>query len=170
MSEPVLRPLAADDHAAVEELLDAQVGGRRQVRLGEVVDVLAGGGIVAVEGLEIVGVATEDLGEEVTELQVLGVAERHRGQGLGGRLLEATVAQARERGSHLLWLVTTNDNLDALRLYQRHGFHLAELHAGAVDQSRRGIKPEIPETGQHGIPLRDELVLHRALSAERGTS
>jgi ribosomal protein S18 acetylase RimI-like enzyme len=163
VTEVVLRPLATEDFALVEELLDAQVGGRRQARLGEVVDVLRAGGIIAVEGGEIVGVATADLGEEVTELQVLAVVPRHQGRGLGGRLLEATVAQASARGSRLLWLVTTNDNLDALRLYQRHGFRLAELHPGAVDESRRELKPGLPETGQHGIPLHDELVLHRVL-------
>lgn len=163
MPQVELRPLATEDFAVVEELLDTQVGGRRQARLGEVIDVCTAGGLVAVEGGEIVGVATEDLGAGVTELLVLAVAPRHQGRGLGGRLLEATVAQASARGSRLLWLVTTNDNLDALRLYQRHGFRLAELHPGAVDESRRGLKPDIPETGQHGIPLRDELVLHRVL-------
>ena len=34
------------------------------------------------------------------------------------------------------------------------------LRPGAVTQARR-IKPEIPETGDHGIPLRDELDLVR---------
>ena len=156
--------MAPEDFAAVEKLLDAEAGGRHQARLGELVDVMRGSGIVAIEGDEIVGVATEDLGNGASELLVLALAQRHRGRGLGGRLVEAVAARAAARGSHLLWLVTTNDNLDALRLYQRHGFWLAELHPGAVDRSRRELKPLIPETGQHGIPLRDELVLHRALS------
>ena len=59
--------------------------------------------------------------------------------------------------------MTTNDNVDALRFYQRRGFRLAELPAGAVDRSRESLKPSIPEVGDHGIPLRDELVLERAL-------
>jgi ribosomal protein S18 acetylase RimI-like enzyme len=148
----------------VEELLDAEVGGRLQARLGQLVDVVQGSGVVAVEGDAIVGVATEGLDDGATELLVLAVARRHKGRGLGGRLVEAVAERASARGSRLVWLVTTNDNLDALRLYQRHGFRLAELHPGAVDRSRRELKPLIPETGQHGIPLRDELVLHRALS------
>jgi hypothetical protein len=61
------------------------------------------------------------------------------------------------------WLVTTNDNLDALRFYQRRGFRLAEPHDGAVDRSRETLKPSIPEVGEYGIPIRDELVLERAL-------
>jgi acetolactate synthase regulatory subunit len=57
-------------------------------------------------------------------------------------------------------LVTTNDNMRALRFYQRRGFRLVALNAGALDRSRE-LKPEIPATGMNGIPLRDELVLAR---------
>ena len=59
-------------------------------------------------------------------------------------------------------LITTNDNVDALRFYQRRGFVLTELRPGAVDESRR-MKPQIPLVGAYGIPIRDELVLVREL-------
>ena len=68
-------------------------------------------------------------------------------------------------GCTRLWLVTTNDNVDALRFYQRRGFRLARLRAGAVDESRATLKPEIPTSGSYGIPLRDELELEMDLSA-----
>ena len=57
-----------------------------------------------------------------------------------------------------LRLTTTNDNVDALRFYQRRGFRLTALRPGAVDLARRR-KPAIPLVGAHGIPLRDELDL-----------
>lgn len=60
-------------------------------------------------------------------------------------------------------MITTNDNLDALRFYQRRGFRLVALHAGAVDAARATLKPSIAEVGDHGIPIRDELVLEREL-------
>ena len=53
---------------------------------------------------------------------------------------------------------TTNDNVDALRFYQRRGFRLAELRTGAVDRSRQE-KPQIPRVGDYGIPLHDEIDL-----------
>jgi hypothetical protein len=40
-----------------------------------------------------------------------------------------------------------------------YGFRLAALYAGAVDDCRARLKPEIPQIGDHGIPLRDELEL-----------
>ena len=57
-----------------------------------------------------------------------------------------------------IWLVTTNDNVDALRFYQRLGFRLRALRAGAVDDARRDLKPSIP-VEHDGIAIRDELEL-----------
>jgi hypothetical protein len=62
-------------------------------------------------------------------------------------------------------VITTNDNLDALRFYQRRGFRLAALHRGAVDDSRARLKPQIPPIGDHGIKLRDELELEKVPGA-----
>ena len=62
-----------------------------------------------------------------------------------------------------MWLITTNDNLNALRFYQKRGFELVAVHRHAVDESRK-IKPEIPLVGENGIPIRDELGLELALN------
>jgi len=85
------------------------------------------------------------------------------GRGVGTRLLEEAAAIARRAGCRRLWLVTTNDNVTALRFYQRRGFELAALHRGAMDRARRLLKPEIPAVGMHGIPIRDEIELEMAL-------
>jgi hypothetical protein len=55
-----------------------------------------------------------------------------------------------------------NDDVEALRFYQRRDFRLAELHVGTADAARER-KPWIPLVGAHGIPVRDELVLVRQL-------
>jgi hypothetical protein len=44
---------------------------------------------------------------------------------------------ARRAGCTRLSLITTNDNLDALRFCQRRGFRVAALHPGAVDEAGR---------------------------------
>jgi len=158
----VVRPLVCDDGPAAESLLDAAVAGRRQRRLGQEHDVLGLPGFGAWGGDELIGLATWTAERPRAELAVLAVAGGHRGHGIGGVLLEWVAAAGRKHGTHHLWLVTTNDNLDALRLYQRHAFRLVELHAGAMDDAREH-KPEIPRDGRCGIPLRDELVLERRL-------
>ena len=65
-------------------------------------------------------------------------------------------------GCRRVWLITTNDNLRALRFYQRRGFRLVAVHPNALARSRE-LKPSIPEIGLDGIPLRDELELELTL-------
>ena len=79
------------------------------------------------------------------------------GQGVGTALLAALPAHLGP-GFTQLRLGTTNDNLDALRFYQRRGWRLAALRPGAVDGART-IKPSLPLTGEHGLPIRDEIDL-----------
>jgi ribosomal protein S18 acetylase RimI-like enzyme len=82
--------------------------------------------------------------------------------GAGTALIEAAAEDARRQRCRRLWLITTNDNTNALRFYQRRGMRLAALHRNAVAESR-WLKPEIPETGADGIPIRDELELELVL-------
>jgi N-acetylglutamate synthase-like GNAT family acetyltransferase len=96
------------------------------------------------------------------ECEILTLHSTTQWSGAGTALIEAV-----ERKARRLWVLTTNDNVDALRFYQRRGFRLAELHVGAVDDSRARLKPEIPDTGAYGIPLRDELVLEKEVSEWR---
>ena len=56
-----------------------------------------------------------------------------------------------DAGRARLWLITTNDNLPALRFYQQRGWDLVALHRHEVDQARE-LKPSIPAAGPNGIP------------------
>jgi GNAT superfamily N-acetyltransferase len=113
-------------------------------------------GFIAERGDRLVGLLTYDVAGEMLEIVTLNAIERRAG--IGTLLIEAAVGQARRFGCHEIRLTTTNDNVDALRFYQRRGFRLAELRPGAVDRSRRD-KPEIPRRGEYGIPLHDEIDL-----------
>ncbi|MGI8928939.1 MAG: GNAT family N-acetyltransferase [Candidatus Limnocylindrales bacterium] len=92
-------------------------------------------------------------------LEIVWVGTAAEREGTGSALIAECVNVARERNLTRVWLVTTNDNLDALRFYQRRGFNRVALHRAAVNEARRGLKPEIPLTGSFGIPMRDELQL-----------
>ena len=156
-----ITPLTDAHEAAGEALLAAELGGRLQAQVDGLQDVLALPGFGAWRHDRLLGLATYDAA--TAELAALAVDGDHRNQGIGGRLLETAVGAMRERGMAAAWLLTTNDNLDALRLYQRHGFRIAEVHPGAVDRAR-AHKPTIPLVGEYGIPLRDELRLTRELT------
>ena len=152
-----VRAYGADDERWANELLETGLGGRYQARRGSLVDVLGADALVASDdGVPVGLVAFRADGEDV-ELAALVASEP--GRGIGSALIEAFLVTARARGHRSAWVVTTNDNLDALRLYQRRGFRLAELRAGAVDESRRRLKPSIEPVADNGIPIRDELEL-----------
>jgi RimJ/RimL family protein N-acetyltransferase len=88
--------------------------------------------------------------------ELVSLDSLREGQGIGSALLAGVADEAGRRGCHRLWLITTNDNLDAIRFYQRRGMRLVAVHRGGVDEARR-LKPSIPLMGEHGIPIHDEL-------------
>jgi ribosomal protein S18 acetylase RimI-like enzyme len=118
-------------------------------------------GFVAVSGERIVGHVSYRVEGRRCEITSIAAIPQHAGTGT--RLLAAALEAARAAGCKTVWLTTTNDNLDALRFYQRRGFRLSALRVGAVDRARRTLKPEIPLVGSYGIAMRDELDLELAL-------
>lgn len=150
-----IRPVGESDRALVGEFLDAQLGSRQQAAHGELMDCHLHRGFAAFEGEQLIGVAMYR--ESGGDYEMTALACSPRLGGVGSRLVEAVVAVAREAGAGRLWLITTNDNIDAARFYQRRGFRLRRVSPGAVDESRRTLKPVIPVLGNYGIPMHDEL-------------
>jgi len=90
--------------------------------------------------------------------QVITLNSLQQGIGVGAKLLEMVKQVALDMGCKRLWLITTNDNLEALRFYQKRGFHLVAVYPNALAESRK-LKPQIPIMGIDDIPLRDEIEL-----------
>ena len=106
------------------------------------------------------GLATYEVDGDTCELVTLDALPRWAG--IGTALLAAVAGAAARAGCRRLWLVTTNDNLDALRFYQRRGMHLVAVHHGLRETARR-LKPQMPLTGCFGIPIVDEIELEMRL-------
>ena len=157
----MIRAAEPADRPALEAFL-ARHNSLQVARLGRLEAPLDHPALLAIEDGRIAAVLTYLVGGEACEVLTLHAETQWRG--LGTALLEEVRRLAARAGCSRLWLITTNDNVDALRFYQRRGFRLAALHAGAVDDSRAQLKPEIPPLGAYGIPLRDELELVLQLS------
>ena len=145
------------EHRPVVEAFVRNHNALRVARRGALVDTLDHPSVSAWSGDELVGLATYVVDGDGCELLTLHAATRLTG--IGSALVAAVVHIASDAGCTQLWVVTTNDNIEALRFYQRRGFRLTLLRPGAVDRSREELKPEIPESGAFNIPLRDELEL-----------
>ncbi len=95
-------------------------------------------------------------------LEIVSLDSLMEGVGIGTALVDYCIQLAIKKHIKRLWLVTTNDNVDALRFYQRKGFILYALHKDAIKRSRK-LKPTIPQVGMYGIPIRDEIELEYIL-------
>jgi len=154
----IVPPVDDTDRAWLADLWRTAWGGEIMVTRGRVYHLAEQAALLAWRGDQRVGAATYRLDGDAAEL--MSINALLAGQGIGTALLAAVETAVRAAGCHRLWLITTNDNLDSLRFYQRRGYRLVALHPGAVDQARL-LKPTIPLVGNHGIPLRDELELER---------
>jgi GNAT superfamily N-acetyltransferase len=149
-----IRPRRDDDRAWIEDILGERWGGSIVVAHGEVFQPAKLPALIA-EPRE--GLVTYQVRDDTAEVVTLDAFTPR--QGVGTALLAALVDMLRRRGCRSLCLTTTNDNVDALRFYQRRGFRLAGIRIAAMEQARK-LKPVIPLIGRHGIPMRDEIDLH----------
>jgi GNAT superfamily N-acetyltransferase len=158
----MVRSREAADQAAAEGFL-ARHNSLRVARLGELVHPLDHPAFVAETPRgRLLAMLTYVPGQDWQQCEILTLHAGEQWHGAGTALIEAVRQLARQHGCSRLWVITTNDNVDALRFYQRRGFCLARVHCGAVDRSRASLKPEIPSVGAYGISLRDEIELERA--------
>ena len=156
-----VRPLTdADREWAVE--VEAESWSEPVVaRLGELVDPTELPGVIAFLDGERAGLASYAVRGD--ECELVTMRSLREGHGVGRALFDAVRDAALDAGCTRLWLITTNDNLRALGLYQRWGMEIVAFHRHAVTEARRRLKPSIPERGAHGIPIADELELELRL-------
>jgi GNAT superfamily N-acetyltransferase len=112
------------------------------------------GYVAEVDG-EVVGAITFHLSDSGCEVVTLNsLWER---QGIGTALL-ARVKHLADHEGLRLWLITTNENIDAIRFYQRRGMDIAALHRDFVDVVRR-FKPQVTDHEDRAIRFQHALEL-----------
>jgi len=95
-------------------------------------------------------------------LELVTLVSLDEGRGIGRSLIEE-IKRHGQAGAHIgITVTTTNDNLRALALYQRNGFHLHDLRPGALDYARDIEKLPIPAHARNGIRIGDEIELRFA--------
>ena len=150
------RPIQDSDRLAIAEFIERHWHSKMVASHGEVFYPHQCDGFIEWRDNQIVGLLTFRRHEDSLELLTLN--STLEGQGIGSALMLMAIEQARETGLSNVWLTATNDNLRAIGFYQRLGFRMVAIIAGAVDEARK-IKPQIPEVGHNGIPIHDEIVL-----------
>ena len=121
---------------------------------GEVIDMTTVDGYFLTQDGTITALITYLIRNGICEITSLD--SLIEGRGIVSALVERVIETARKHACRKLIVVTTNDNMHAIRFYQKRGFDLARLYHNALDRSRQ-LKPSIPLIGEDGIPLRHEL-------------
>ena len=160
MGKFTLRPLENTDSDWVSQRMVESWGAEAVVAHGIIYHPARLPGFKAQDGEEVLGLLTYHFEAAGCEIVTLNAWSADRG--VGTALIEAVKQAAVREGCRRLWLITTNDNLHALRFYQRRGFVISAIHINALEKSRL-LKPEIPLTGEDGIPIRDEIELEMRL-------
>ena len=160
MSNITTVPINTDVRTWVEQFMLEHWGSNMVVSRGVIYYPQNLPGFLALHDGEKVGLVTYNIVDQSCEIVTIDSVQPSLG--IGTALIEAVRNVAIKSGCKRLWLITTNDNLNALHFYQKRGFVLVAIHRNAVEQSRK-LKPEIPMFGIDDIPIRDEIELEMML-------
>lgn len=157
--------LSPSDRTWVRERTELLFGGETVVSRDVVHQPAELPGFIAMEDGERVGLATFRIADG--ECELVTVDALCQWCGVGTALLEAVEKAARAEGCAKIWLITTNDNIDGLRFFQRRGFRITAVRVNGMDAIRR-LKPGVPLVGSYGIPINDEIEMEKPLADGEG--
>jgi len=161
LSELRVRSLQTSDRGWVASFVESHWGSDIVVGKGRVLRPAELEGFAAFKGKIPTGLLTYRI--EGPDCEIVTIDSTAQGEGIGTALIDAVKERAKAKGCRRLWLITTNDNLNALGFYQKRGFHLIALYPNALEYSRK-LKPQISMKAANGIPIRDELELELSLT------
>lgn len=151
-----IRSASSADNAWLEELMLRDWGGLPLVIRAKKYYPSQLDGMIAENENGVLGFLFYEIIASNCEIIVFEVFDKFKG--LGTLLLDELKVVAKHKQCSRIYLMTTNDNLDALRFYQKRGFCICDIHVDSVKISRE-IKPSIGLIGDYGIPVRDEIDL-----------
>jgi len=138
----------------IQPILEATWGSPLLAINGKLWDSRTLAGYAAVQDTEILGYLLYEFHPSECEIMALQSVAQNRG--IASALIARVKQTAQEQGASRLIVQTSNDNIHAIRFYQRRGFTIRAIRLNALEISRQ-LKPSIPLIGKEGIPLRDEI-------------
>ena len=155
-----ITPVTKDDSVWIKNFMTCNWGGEPLVIRSKKFFPSELPGLLVRDGENILGFLFYIIENAECEIIVFEIFEKFHG--IGTAVLNELIQLAKAHRCQRIFLMTTNDNLDALRFYQRRGFHICRIHIDSITQSRK-LKPTIGLVGDYNIPLRDEIDLEMIL-------
>lgn len=148
------------DKALISDFITKNWGSPFSVSRGKIYHIVDLPGFICKQGGKIAGLITYHIAKKDCEIVTLN--SKIENEGLGTQLINKVINVARKNECKRVWLVTTNDNVNAIRFYQKRGFDWTGFYRDAMVESRK-LKSEIPWYGNDGIPIRHEIEFEHRL-------
>jgi ribosomal protein S18 acetylase RimI-like enzyme len=152
----IIRPISHEDHDWVRSAIIRSWEAEFVVAHGQIYHPADLPGFAAFEYQKPVGLITYRLDEIACE--VITIDSWKERKGIGSALLQQVIKTAKMAGCGRLFLVTTNNNTDAIAFYQKRGMVISKIRINAIIEERK-LKPQIPLMDGSGIPITDEIEL-----------
>jgi|AGTN01.1.fsa_nt_gi Acetyltransferase (GNAT) family. len=157
----IVKKITSESRERVNQFIKDRWYSDDMVVRGIIYDITRMDGFAVFDSSEIIGLITYRT--EGGECEIMSLNSLRENSGIGTALINNVIETAAGMKCSKVKLITTNDNIDALRFYQKRGFDLVRLYHNALDVSRK-LKPSIPALGNYNIPLKHELELELDLS------
>ncbi|MBD0384738.1 GNAT family N-acetyltransferase [Paenibacillus sedimenti] len=156
----ILAPLNENDKEWLKDLWLSEWGGEIMVSKGKKHHFQDLDSVIAWVDDVRVGAATYRIG--IHDCELMSINSTVEGLGIGSNLISTVEQKVKQSGINRIWLIISNDNLDALKFYQRRGYRITAVYPNAIDEARK-LKPTIPKVGYYDIPIHDEIELEKLL-------
>ncbi|MGK9044731.1 GNAT family N-acetyltransferase [Mammaliicoccus vitulinus] len=117
-------------------------------------------GIAAYEDGQILGMITYKIYED--HVEIISLDSFLQNKGIGSKLLKSLEQTCEKKQIMRITVITTNDNINALKFYQKRGYRIKQVLPNAVEKARQ-LKPTIPLVAENGIAIKDEIELEKSL-------
>jgi ribosomal protein S18 acetylase RimI-like enzyme len=149
-----MRNISEQNRQQVNDFISSHWFCTNMVVRGEIVDMTKMDGFVMYNDETIIGLVTYRIKDR--ECEIMSLDSLRENQGIGTALVNKVVEEAIKTKCTKVKLITTNDNINAMRFYQKRGFDIVRIYQNSLEVARR-MKPSIPVIGEFGIPLKHEI-------------
>jgi ribosomal protein S18 acetylase RimI-like enzyme len=143
-----------ENNEEIKNIVRNNWGSEKIVSRGKIHNVKNTTGIMVIEDKKIIGIGLYEIKNGECEIVLLETFKQNTG--IGTKIIEKIKETAKQNKCKRLWLVTSNDNINALKFYQKRGFVFKNIYINEMENARK-LKPEIPLLGNYGIPIKDEI-------------
>lgn len=150
----IIEKISSQNRDEVNEFIISHWFSKDMVVRGEIVDMTVLNGLVVRDDRSIIGLITFRILN--SECEIMSLDSLKENKGIGTMLINEVLNIAHQNKCVKIKLITTNDNINAIRFYQKRGFDMVHLYYDSVAASRK-LKPSIPMIGDFGIPIKHEI-------------